>query len=45
MRLAAQDADVHKLLVEVTQLLRPQSALSEPAIAERIEALMAPAAA
>jgi len=45
VRLAAQDADVHKLLVEVTQLLRPQSALREPAIAERIEALMAPAAA
>ena len=45
MRLAAQDADVHKLLVEVTQLLKPQSALREPAIAKRVRALMAAAAA
>ncbi len=45
LRLAAQDADVHKLMVEVTQLLKPQSALREPALAERVRALMAAAAA
>ena len=45
VHLAAQDADVHKLMVEVSQLLKPQSALREPAIAERIRALMVAAAA
>ena len=45
LRLAAQDADVHKLMVEVMQLLKPQSALREPALAERVRALTATAAA
>ena len=39
------DADVHKLMVEFSQLLKPQSALREPAIAERVRALMAAAEA
>jgi hypothetical protein len=41
LHLAAQDADVHKLMVEVSQLLKPQSVLREPALAERVRALMA----
>jgi len=45
LNLAAQDADVHKLMVEVSQLIKPQSALREPAIAERARALMSPAPA
>ena len=45
LNLAAQDADVHKLMVEVSQLIKPQSALREPAIAERARALMSPALA
>jgi 2-polyprenyl-6-methoxyphenol hydroxylase-like FAD-dependent oxidoreductase len=45
LNLAAQDADVHKLMVEVSQLIKPQSALREPAIAERARALMSPASA
>ena len=45
-RLAAEDADVHKLLIEVTHLLRPHSVLREPGLAGRVMALMAaPAAA
>ena len=43
--LAAEDAEVHKLLAEVSQLLKPQSALDEPAIVERVRAVMAAAAA
>lgn len=39
-RLAAEDADVHKTLVEVTHLLRPQSALREPELAGRVVALV-----
>ena len=45
LRLAAQDARVHKLMVEVSQLLKPQSALREPALAERVRALTAQAPA
>jgi 2-polyprenyl-6-methoxyphenol hydroxylase-like FAD-dependent oxidoreductase len=45
LNLAAQDADVHRLMVEVSQLIKPQSALREPAIAERARALMSPAPA
>jgi hypothetical protein len=45
LHLAAQDADVHKLMVEVSHLLKPRSALREPAIAERVRALMAAAVA
>jgi flavin-dependent dehydrogenase len=44
VRLAAEDADVHKVLAEVTHLLRPNSALREPELANRVMALMAAAA-
>jgi 2-polyprenyl-6-methoxyphenol hydroxylase-like FAD-dependent oxidoreductase len=39
-KLAAQDADVHRLTAEVSQLLKPQAALREPALAARVMALM-----
>jgi 2-polyprenyl-6-methoxyphenol hydroxylase-like FAD-dependent oxidoreductase len=39
-RLAAQDSEVHKLLAEVQNLLKPQSALREPALATRVMAVM-----
>ncbi len=42
-RLAAEDADVHRLMVEVSQLLKPSSALGAPAIRERAMALLAAA--
>jgi 2-polyprenyl-6-methoxyphenol hydroxylase-like FAD-dependent oxidoreductase len=42
-RLAAQDAAVHKLLVEVLHLLKPQSVLRDPEIVERVKALPAQA--
>ena len=44
-RLAAEDADVHKTLAEVTHLLKPQSALREPKLTSRVTALMAAMAA
>jgi 2-polyprenyl-6-methoxyphenol hydroxylase-like FAD-dependent oxidoreductase len=44
LRLAAEDADMHKLMVEVAQLLKSPGALREPAIRERAMALMATAA-
>jgi 2-polyprenyl-6-methoxyphenol hydroxylase-like FAD-dependent oxidoreductase len=43
LALAAQDADVHKLMVEVSQLMKPPSGLRHPAIVERVYALMTPA--
>jgi 2-polyprenyl-6-methoxyphenol hydroxylase-like FAD-dependent oxidoreductase len=42
-RLAAQDADVHKLFVEVLHLLKPQSVLREPDLVERVKAMAASA--
>jgi 2-polyprenyl-6-methoxyphenol hydroxylase-like FAD-dependent oxidoreductase len=39
-RLAAQDPEVHRLTVEVSQLLKPQAALREPALATRVMSLM-----
>jgi hypothetical protein len=39
-RLAAEDAAIHKLTVEVANLLKPQSALREPELAKRVMALM-----
>jgi len=39
-KLAAQDFEVHKLLAEVQHLMRPQSALREPALATRVMALV-----
>jgi len=41
VRLAAEDADVHKLMVEVAQLIKPPSALREPALKDRIMRMMA----
>ncbi|MDE2244002.1 MAG: FAD-dependent monooxygenase [Bradyrhizobium sp.] len=38
-KLAAEDFEVHKLLAEVQHLLKPQSALREPALAKRVMAL------
>jgi hypothetical protein len=40
-RLAAEDAAIHKLTAEVGHLLKPQSALREPEIAERVKERMA----
>ena len=40
VRLAAQDAEVHKLLAEVNALLKPHGALREPMLASRVTALM-----
>jgi 2-polyprenyl-6-methoxyphenol hydroxylase-like FAD-dependent oxidoreductase len=45
VRLAAEDPDVHKLMVEVGQLLKSPSVLREPPIRERAMALMAATAA
>jgi 2-polyprenyl-6-methoxyphenol hydroxylase-like FAD-dependent oxidoreductase len=39
-RLAAEDPAVHKLLVEVLSLLTPNSALGDPELVQRVEALM-----
>lgn len=43
IRLAARDADVHKLRLEVLNLLKPRSAFREPALLERVRAVMAEA--
>jgi 2-polyprenyl-6-methoxyphenol hydroxylase-like FAD-dependent oxidoreductase len=40
LALAAQDAEVHKTMIEVNSLLRPATALREPQIASRVMALM-----
>jgi 2-polyprenyl-6-methoxyphenol hydroxylase-like FAD-dependent oxidoreductase len=39
-KLAAQDPEVHRLTVEVSQLLKPQAALREPALAARVMSLI-----
>jgi 2-polyprenyl-6-methoxyphenol hydroxylase-like FAD-dependent oxidoreductase len=39
-RLAASDAAIHKLMLEVSSLLKPASVLREPEVAARIEAEM-----
>jgi hypothetical protein len=39
-KLAAQDPEVHRLTAEVSQLLKPQAALREPALTARVRALM-----
>jgi 2-polyprenyl-6-methoxyphenol hydroxylase-like FAD-dependent oxidoreductase len=41
MRLAAEDPETDRILFEVRTLLRPQSALSEPRLASRVQAMMA----
>jgi hypothetical protein len=40
-KLAAEDADVHNLTAEVQNLLRPRSAYSDPALVQRVVAMMA----
>jgi 2-polyprenyl-6-methoxyphenol hydroxylase-like FAD-dependent oxidoreductase len=40
VKLAAQDPEIHRLMAEVSQLLKPSSALREPAVAARVMALM-----
>lgn len=42
-RLAAEDATIHKLTVEVRHLLKPSSALRTPELVQRVEAAMAAA--
>ena len=41
MRLAAEDPEAHRIVMEVRHLIRPQSALREPELAKRVTALMA----
>jgi 2-polyprenyl-6-methoxyphenol hydroxylase-like FAD-dependent oxidoreductase len=43
-RLAAEDPEAHRILIEVRHLIRPQSALREPELARRVAALMQPVA-
>ena len=39
-KLAAQDPEVHRLTAEVSQLLKPQTALRDPALTARVMSLM-----
>jgi 2-polyprenyl-6-methoxyphenol hydroxylase-like FAD-dependent oxidoreductase len=39
-KLAAQDPEVHRLTAEVSQLLKPQAALRDPALTARVMSLM-----
>jgi hypothetical protein len=45
LKVAAEDPAVHKVLLEVQNLVRPPSALQVPEIADRVKAAMATAAA
>jgi hypothetical protein len=40
-RLAAEDAAVHRIMSEVSHLIKPSSALRDPQIVDRVTALMA----
>ena len=40
-QVAARDADVHRIMFEVNNLVKPRSALRDPAIVSRVTALMA----
>ena len=42
-RLAAKDGAVHKLIFEVLNLLKPQNALRDPDLVERVKAVAGPA--
>ncbi|MDB5409468.1 MAG: 2-polyprenyl-6-methoxyphenol hydroxylase [Rhodospirillales bacterium] len=42
-RVASRDPEIHKLMLEVRQFIKPESALREPEIARRLEAEMAEA--
>jgi 2-polyprenyl-6-methoxyphenol hydroxylase-like FAD-dependent oxidoreductase len=44
LRLAARDPEVHRTIAEVSSLLKPQCALRDPALANRVTALMKAAA-
>jgi 2-polyprenyl-6-methoxyphenol hydroxylase-like FAD-dependent oxidoreductase len=44
MKLAAEDPSVHKLLVEVNHLMKPGSALRDPAISGRVAEMLAASA-
>ena len=41
IELSARDADVHRLDAEVRQLMKPPSALMDPALMQRVMAVMA----
>jgi hypothetical protein len=43
MRLAAEEPETHRIVMEVRHLIRPQGALREPELAQRVTALMAAA--
>lgn len=43
LKLAAQDATVHKLLIEVQSLLKPRSEYRNPELVQRVKAIMAEA--
>jgi len=43
LKLAAQEAAVHKLLIEVQNLLKPRSAYRDPELIRRVKAVMAEA--
>jgi 2-polyprenyl-6-methoxyphenol hydroxylase-like FAD-dependent oxidoreductase len=43
-RLAAEDPETHRIVIEVRHLIRPQSALREPDLMRRMAALMEPVA-
>jgi len=43
LRLAYEDAAIHKLMFEAQHLLKPRSVLRQPEIVERVMALMAKA--
>ena len=45
MRLAAEDPETDRIALEVRSLLRPQSALREPGLASRVQAMMGTAQA
>src|SRR5580693_5692374 len=38
LKASSEDAEIHKLMIEVSQLMKPRSALRDPAISERIRA-------
>ncbi len=41
LKLAAEDGDVHRLMAEVTHMIKPANALGDPALVERIVAALA----
>jgi 2-polyprenyl-6-methoxyphenol hydroxylase-like FAD-dependent oxidoreductase len=41
LKASSEDAEIHKLMIEVSQLMKPRSALRDPAISERIRAAAA----